>query len=404
MSTSILYHGWGMIGYNYQTTRYEAGSMVFVLQPKKKNVCCPNCGRLDVIFRGAKPRQFRTLPIGKKRVFIETDVQRVECKVCDLVRQSPLNFADPKVTYTRQLEWYILDLLGSMTIQDVALHLQMSWDSIKEILKRDLRKRFSRPKLRHMKRLAIDEIAISKGHRYLTVVMDLDSGCVVFVGDGKGADALDPFWVRLARSGAKIEAIAIDMSPAYIEAVTTNLPHAAIVFDHFHVVKMFNEKLSVLRRDIFRELADDAQKAVLKGTRWLLLKNPENLDPDRNEKERLDAALSINRPLSIAYYLKEDLRQIWSQKNEAEAGKCLDAWVGKANASEIPILKKFAKTLENHRYGILAYYRHPISTGPLEGMNNKIKTMKRQAYGFRDVEFFKLRILGIHEAKHVFVG
>ena len=111
----------------------------------------------------------------------------------------------------------------------------MSWDSIKEILKRDLRKRFSRPKLRHMKRLAIDEIAIFKGHRYLTVVMDLDSGCVVFVGDGKGADALEPFWARLKRSGAKIEAIAIDMSPAHIEAVTTNLPHAAVVFDHFHV-------------------------------------------------------------------------------------------------------------------------------------------------------------------------
>lgn len=116
-----------------------------------------------MIFRGTKTRQFRTLPIGKKRVFIETDVQRIECPICDFVRQSPLNFADPKVTYTRQLERYILDLLGSMTIQDVALHLQMSWDSIKEILKRDLKKRFSRPKLRHMKRLAIDEIAIFKG-------------------------------------------------------------------------------------------------------------------------------------------------------------------------------------------------------------------------------------------------
>jgi transposase len=393
-----------MIGYTYQTTRYEAGAMVFVLQQKKKTVCCPECGSHDVIFRGTKTRQFRTLPIGKKLVFIETGVQRIECPFCDLVRQSPLNFADPKVTYTRQLEWYILDLLGSMTIQDVAQHLQMSWDSIKEILKRDLRKRFSRPKLRHMKRLAIDEIAIFKGHRYLTVVMDLDSGCVVFVGDGKGADALKPFWARLKKSRAKIEAIAIDMSPAYIDAVTTNLPHVAVVFDHFHVVKMFNEKLSVLRRQIFQDLADDAQKAVLKGTRWLLLKNPENLDLDRNEKERLDAALSINKPLSVAYYLKEDLRQIWSQKNEAKAEKCIDAWIGKANASEIPILKKFAQTLEKHRNGILAYYRHPISTGPLEGMNNKIKTMKRQAYGFRDTEFFKLRILAIHEAKHVFVG
>ncbi|MBF0502727.1 MAG: ISL3 family transposase [Candidatus Riflebacteria bacterium] len=404
MSTSILYHGWGMIGYNYRTTRYEAGAMVFVVQPKGKIICCPECQRVDVTLRGTKTRQFRTLPIGRKRVFIETDMQRIWCPACDFVRQSPLNFADPKVTYTRQLERYILDLLGSMTIQDVAQHLQMSWDTIKEIQKRDLTARFSRPKLRHMQRLAIDEIAVFKGHRYLTVVMDLDSGCVVFVGNGKGADALEPFWVRLKRSGAKIEAVAIDMSPAYIEAVTTNLPHAAVVFDHFHVVKMFNEKLSDLRRDIFREIADKKQRTILKGTRWLLLKNPENLDQSRNEKDRLDDALNINLPLSIAYYLKEDLRQIWSQENKVKAGECIDAWVGKAKASQIRILEKFAQTLESHRYGILAYYRHRISTGPLEGMNNKIKTMKRQAYGFRDMEFFKLRIMAIHEAKHVLVG
>lgn len=403
MSTSILYHGWGMIGYKYKTTRYEGGAMVFVVQPKKELAYCPVCESRDVTFRGTKTRQFRTLPIGKKSVFIETDVQRVECPICDIVWQSPLNFADPKVTYTRQLERYILDLLASMTIQDVTLHLGMSWDTTKDILKKDLKKRFSRPKLRHMKRLAIDEIAISKGHRYLTVVMDLGSGCVVFVGDGKGTDALEPFWVRLARSGAQIEAVAIDMSPAYIAAVTTNLPKAAIIFDHFHVVKMFNEKLSDLRRNLFREMADDAEKAVLKGTRWLLLKNPENLDQTKNEKERLDEALRINQPLSIAY-LKEDLRQIWSQKSEVDAGKCIDEWIGKGKASKIPILEKFAKTLDNHRYGILAYYRYPISTGPLEGMNNKIKTLKRQAYGFRDTEFFKLRILAIHEAKHVFVG
>lgn len=404
MSTSILYHGWGMIGYKYRTTKYENGTMVFVLQPKEEIICCPQCENLDVTYRGTITRKFRTLPIGMKSVFIETDIQRIECAICDIVRQSPLNFADPKVSYTRSLERYILDIGRLMTIQDVADHLDMSWDTIKEIQKKDLLARFSRPKLKHIKRLAIDEIAIFKGHRYLTVVMDLDSGCVVFVGDGKGANALDPFWPRLARSGAKIEAVAIDMSQAYIEAVTAHLPRAEIVFDHFHVVKLFNEKLSDLRKDIYREMADDEQKKVLKGTRWLLLKNPENLDLSRNEKERLDDALRINQPLSIAYYLKEDLRQIWSQKSEAKADECIDAWIGKANASKIPILEKFAKTLDNHRYGILAYYRHPISTGPLEGMNNKIKTMKRQAYGFRDHHFFILKLYALHESRYALVG
>jgi transposase len=134
------------------------------------------------------------------------------------------------------------------TIQDVARHLGVSWDVIKDIQKKDLKRRFGKPKLKELRRIAIDEIAVAKGHRYRTLVMDLDTGAVVFVGEGKGADALKPFWKRLKSSRSKIEAVAMDMSPAYFEAVTTNLPKAAIVFDRFHVIKLFNDKLSELRR------------------------------------------------------------------------------------------------------------------------------------------------------------
>ena len=137
--------------------------------------------------------------------------------------------------------------------------------------------------------LAIDEISIGRGHRYLTVVLDLISGAVVFVGDGKGADALVPFWRRLKIARARIDAIAIDMSPSYIAAVSANLPKAVIVFDHFHIVKMFNDKLSDLRRDLQRH-AEIADQEILKGTRWLLLKNPQNLKEQYNERQRLDAA------------------------------------------------------------------------------------------------------------------
>jgi transposase len=182
-----------------------------------------------------------------------------------------------------------------MTIRDVARHLGVGWDLIKEIQKRDLSRRFARPKLKHLKRIAIDEIAIAKGHRYLTVVMDLDSGAVVFVGDGKGADALKPFWKRLRPSRAKVEAVAMDMSAAYRSAVSTHLPGAVIVFDHFHVVKLFNEKLSELRRAVYREATEVMHKQVLKGTRWLLLKNPENLDAKKDEEKRLEEALALNK-------------------------------------------------------------------------------------------------------------
>lgn len=290
-----------------------------------------------------------------------------------------------------------------MTIQDVAAHLAVGWDLVKEIQKRHLERKFAKPVLKGLMRIAIDEISIGKGHKYLTVVLDLRSGAVVFVGDGKGVDALTPFWKRLKASGAKIEAVAIDMSPSYIAAVKQNLPQAVIVFDHFHIIKLYNEKLSDLRRDIYRDLST-AGKSVLKGVRWLLLKNAKRLQPKYNEKERLFKALRINLPLFTAYLLKEDLYRLWFQNSKAEATAFLDSWIARAEQSNVSMLNSFAKTLDGHREGILAFYDFPISTGPLEGTNNKIKTLQKQAYGFRDLDFFKLKIYGLHETKFALVG
>ena len=136
----------------------------------------------------------------------------------------------------------------------------------------------------------------------------------------------------------------------------------------------------------------------------MLLKNPENLDDKRDERQRLDAALRINQPLAIVYFMKEDLRQFWIQPSYEVAAWFLQDWIKRATVSGIKMLIDFAKTLGAHRSGLLAYYDYKISTGPLEGMNNKIKTMKRQAYGFRDLEFFKLKIMAIHETKYALVG
>ena len=404
MSTSLLYHGFGIRGYAYVRTEYDHGQVVFTIHQDPDRLRCSACGSRDVGSRGHVERRFKSLPIGGKSVSIVFPIPRVECAVCKALRQVDIGFADRRRSYTRPFERYALGLLRHMTIQDVAEHLNVGWDLVKDIQKRDLTRRFARPKLKQLRQIAIDEISIGKGHRYLTVVLDLESGAVVFVGDGKGADALIPFWRRVRRSGARIEAVAIDMSAAYIEAVSTHLPEATIVFDHFHVIKLFNDKLSDLRRDLYREAADQLHKNVLKGTRWLLLKNPDNLNPDRKEAERLQEALRLNQPLATAYYMKEELRLLWSKSDKDEAETFLTDWINRATLSGVRMLMKFAKTLAAHRTGVLAYYDYPISTGPLEGTNNKIKTMKRQAYGFRDPEFFKLRILAIHETKYALVG
>ncbi len=404
MSTSLLYHGFGVHGYDYINSKFNGGVVMFTLRPKAFELQCSSCQSRKIIRRGKVDRKFRSLPIGRKPVWFSLAVQRVECLVCGLVRQVKIGFANPRRSYTKSFERYALELSKYMTIQDTARHLGVSWDVIKDIQKRYLQKRFSRPKLKKLKEIAIDEISIGKRHRYLTVVLDLKTGAVVFVGDGKGADALDPFWKQLKRAKSKIDAVAIDMSPAYISAIIKNLPNAKIVFDHFHVIKMFNDKLSELRRQLYHEVNDILQKKVMKGTRWLLLKNPENLDPDRDEHRRLREALELNQPLATAYYMKEDLRQFWKQTNKMTATAFLESWIRRASGSDVRILKQLAKTLASHKSGLLNYYDYPISTGPLEGTNNKIKTMQKQAYGFRDMDFFKLKIMALHQTKYALVG
>ncbi len=404
MSTSLLYHGFGVRGYRYVRTRYFPGKVVFTIEQGEEAYGCVACGSENVWRQGQVVRRIRTLPIGGKQVELETRIPRLACQDCGKVRQAAVGFAEPRRSYTKAFERYALELSRHMTIKDVACHLGVSWDVVKEIQKKDLRRRFAKPKLKHLKQIAIDEISTGKGHKYVTIVMDLESGAVVYVGEGKGGDALTAFWKRLRASHAKIEAVATDMSPAYIDAVTTHLSDATLVFDRFHLIKLYNDKLSDLRRAMYRELTDMMQKEALKGVRWLLLKRPEKLDHTRKEPKRLEEALRLNKPLATAYYLKDELNEIWEQDDRAAAEALLMDWIVYAESTGIRMLQQFAKTLRFHATGILAWYDYPISIGPLEGTNNKIKTMKRQAYGFRDPEFLVLKILGIHQTTYALVG
>lgn len=406
MSTSLLYHGFGIVGYDYVRTDYQEGNVIFTVVKKKFNIRCPVCKSKRIIKHGSLPRWFHTLPIGKKAIYIKAEVHRVECRECKTIRQAEIGFADPRMTYTKSLARYVLNLVRFMTISDVSRHLGLSWDLIKSIQKRYLQKKYSCPNLKELNRIAIDEIYVGK-RGYLTIVMDIDSGAVVFVGDGKGSEALEPFWARLRRyRKVNIEAVAMDMSPAYIRAVRENLKKAVIVFDHFHVIKMMNEKISDFRRQLHNITVDKLKRSVLKGTRWLLLTARENLATKEKSVERLRQALEVNKPLATVYYMKEDLRQVWGWLGDEQAAEWhLKSWIEMARNSGIDMLLKFAKTLEKHAEGILAYFTFDgLSTGPLEGTNNKIKTMQRKAYGYRDMDFFKLKIMALHETKYALVG
>jgi transposase len=288
-----------------------------------------------------------------------------------------------------------------MTLSEVAAVSHLGWDTVKEIVKSDLGRRYARIPLRQVRYLAVDEFHVGAKGRFMTVVLDLESGRILWVAKGRGGEALRKFFRRLRVARAKVKAVACDMSAAYWSAVLKYLPGVDVVFDHFHIIKLANEKIDELRRALQRE-AGILERRYIKGTRYLLLMGEENV-PDK-KRAALEQALRFNEPLSMAYYLKEELRMLWSQPTQAGMKKYLEAWCAQAIESGIVQMISLARTVRMHSTGILNYFKHPISTGKLEGINNKIKTLKRKAYGYRDEPFFVLKLYSLHESKFKLTG
>lgn len=308
-------------------------------------------------------------------------------------------------SYSRAFGRLVVELLQHCDVSFVARFLDISWDTVKDIHKAYLAKRFSKPRLKDLTTIAIDEIYLGKKLGYRTLVLNLSTGAVVYVGKGKDSKALAPFWKSLKSSGARVKAVAMDMSKAFISSVRRNLPKADIVFDPFHVIKLMNEQLDDLRRELWREASGDADRRAIKGTRWILLRGRENLSslPGKNgkpsEKLRLEAALELNHSLAAGYYLKEDLRMLWIFSDLKSGREWLRDWIAEAEASGIKQMVKMAATLRAHEKGILAYFKHGITSGPMEGTNNKVRTLMKQTYGLRDEEYLELRIKSLHESK-----
>ena len=405
MAATGLYRAMGLSGYEVGESYEEGGVINVPVSVPRASCCCRACGCRRVHVHEHRERKWQASPLGLKRVFVTMRVPRVKCLSCESKTWHQPTFAEGQRQITQEFEETIEFWLSRLTIQDVVETFGISWNTVCEIDTRRLKK-LAQPGLKKLKRLAIDENYLGKTHKYITVVLDLDTRAIVSVTQGRGQAALKGFFSRLKQAGAKIKAVATDMAGGYIAAVMKYLPKAKLVFDHFHVIKLMNEKLTKLRRDLYRELKDGLGKNVLKGLRWLLLKNRANLSKTdkRDEKAELDEALKLNRPLAVAYYLKESLRRFWKQKSRRAARKFLNDWCRRANATGIGVLKTMSKTLQAKSFGLLNWYSEPISTGPLEGINNKIGALQRRAYGYRNYEHLKLRLLTLHHTKYSLVG
>jgi len=402
MSTSLLYHAFGLRGVKYKATRYEAGATIFDAEATSELERCEECGWLWTSRkRGCHQRVFRMSPIGGRPTFLRLKIWRIECKRCRALRWPRLPFVKGKARHTIRFAQLALDLLRWMTISAVAEFLGVGWDLVKDLHKEQLQRRYKNPQLSDVQYLGMDEFSIRKGHSYMTIFVDLETARIVHAVEGKGAQAIAPFLKVVRRRARKLKAIAMDMSTGYIAAVHEHLPGLDIVFDRYHVAALMNTAIDDLRREQQSRLAEQ-DRQVIKGSRFLLLSNYEKLEEDK--QTRLSALLEANAPLFTIHSMKEQLRTFWEKSSMVEGLLFLEAWCADAGKTGIRQLEKVSKTLMAHSYGLLSYFSHGITCGLVEGINNKIKTLKRQAYGFRDMAYFKLRLYHLHNQTYSFAG
>lgn len=351
-------------------------------------ICC-NCKRNVKEIHSYNKRPVRDLNIFDAKTILLVIYRTVRCKNCGYVVED-LGLMDPCKRVTRRLATYILELCKYMTPKEVARHLGLDWKTVKEIHKQHLQEKFSHEDTGFPRLLAVDEISLKKRHRYLTLIINWEVGKVLWVGEGRRYETLKAFFDCLSTEQRNsIQAIAMDMWDPYIKAVKEYCPNAAIVFDQFHVVNAFGKVIDKVRNMEYKKATREG-KEVIRGSKYLLLKNKENLLAD--EKPKLKALVKLNKALTTVYILKDYLKKLWHYRYPKCAESFLNYWCSIAMESKIRPVIAFVKTLKKYAYGIINHCRFPIHTSRMEGINNKIKVIKRKAYGFHDLEYFSLII------------
>jgi transposase len=352
------------------------------------------CGRTFKRYYDFCERFVRDLPWGPwKNVFLLVPRFRVDCPECG-VKTEPLDWIPERRAYTRRLaDAVALACREVRSIRAIAEAFGLSWDTVKRIDRARLEGELNPPDLRGVRHLALDEFSIRRRHTYATIFLDIERNRVLWVCRTREKQAVkDVFEKVFGPEACKgIEAVSMDWWEGYEKAVRECLPNAKVVWDLFHIVKKYNQEvIDRVRLDEAKRCQSDEERRVMKKTKFILLKNRNNLIDD--EPARLKELLAANKHLSTAYILRDAMRQLWDYKYTKAAEKWFDGWYKRAIQSRIEPIKRFARSLKDRLDGILAHCRFPIHTGILEGINNKVKVIKRMAYGFRDQDYFFLKI------------
>ena len=370
-----------------QSASYYFGS------PLKKTVCNA-CGRTHSGWYDKRLRRVRDLSCGDTRIYLEIEIRRVQCRHCGKVKRERLGFLADNPLYTKRFAWYVGRRCRASTVSDIARELNLDWHTVKELDKQYMAAQLERAGTPAPKAIGIDEISIRKGHTYRIVVSDLIRRRPIwFGGADRSEDSMRQFYDWLGEKKSKgIRLAVMDMWKPFRNATNERAPQAGILFDKFHIMAHLGDALDKVRKMEYARL-QGKDRRYIKGQKYVLLSSHENLTLDG--RRSLKTLLAANKRLNTAYLLKESFGQLWDYKSEAWARRFFENWKASLKWQRLKPYEKFAEMIERHWGGIAAYCKpeNKVSLGFVEGLNNKIRVIQRRAYGLRDEEYLRLKIL-----------
>ena len=339
-------------------------------------------------------RRIRDLSCGDARIYLEVEVRRVRCKRCGTVKREKLPWLANNPFYTKRFSYYVGRKCRAMTVKDVAKELKLDWHAVNALEKEYMQEQLRRNPVAAPRAIGIDELSLRKGHTYRIVVSDLERGRPIWYGGEDRSEAsMNMFYEWLGpKKTKKIRLAVMDMWKAFEKSTVKNAPGAAILYDKFHVIRHLGDALDTVRKMEYSRLSGK-DRSYIKGQKYTLLSNRENLTLDG--RKALRKLLNANKRLNAAYLLKESFGQLWSYQTEGWARRFFDNWKQALKWQRLKPYEKFAEMIERHWDGIAAYSRpeNKVSLGFVEGLNNKIRVIQRRAYGLRDEEYLRLKIL-----------
>lgn len=380
--------------------RFEAGDKgptaqvwIELLADPTCTMVCSGCGQAVTQVHETTKRWIRDLPILDAQTRLRVHRRRVLCPRCG-PKLEALPWLGRYQRVTQRLAQSVAMMCTILPVKHAAQFFNLNRKTVRQIDKAYLRQTIGPPDLSDITVIIMDEFAIQKGHRYATVIVEPTRKQVLWVGRGRSRQEIRPFFELLGPQGRKrLRAVAMDMNGAYEQEVRAQCPGAQIIYDLFHVVAKYGrEVVDRVRIDEANRLRGDAKaRKVVKSSRWLLLRNADNIKKE-HDRVRLSELLAANKALATVYVLKDDLKHLWDYWHAGYARKFWAQWYSRAVRSRIQPLKKFAMKLKAYLPGIMAHCRWRLHTSLLEGINNKIKVLKRMAYGYRDDDYFFLKI------------